>query len=151
HAVVDAGLKLRTFFVVVPRHHLDAERLGRGGVVLAYLGHALQEGLPALLRDQTVGAPKRQRIVEALVGGTDGILGWKRKRGGVIVIDVAEPGSRGLNPGVPAIALRIVETDRVAEDEQRIPRDRRANAVPIDGVSLMPEEEEHRAAVVAQV
>ena len=70
-AIADAGLDFSSLFVVIPRDELQVGQLLSGIVECVDLGERLQPGLTALLTHHAVGSPRRESIVETLIGGAN--------------------------------------------------------------------------------
>src|SRR5207302_10710456 len=66
-AVIDAGLDLGAFLIIVPGDELKSIKLIVGVEILAFFLHGGQPSLGALLIHNAVGAPGSQSIVEAFV------------------------------------------------------------------------------------
>ena len=145
-AIINSTFNLTAFFVIVPGNNLNSQHLPRAGIVLAGFSQALKPGLSALLPHDAIGAPGRQGIVEAFVCRFHGVRRQQRDCRLIEVIEIAQ-GRRvsgadgfGRDPGKCSVALGIVESARIAENEHGISGSGGAHAVPVNDVRLMAEE-----------
>lgn len=117
-AIVDARFHFGGFFIVVPGYELQVGQLLAGIVEAVKFAERLQPGLPTLLDHDTVGSPRRKRIVESFIGRSHRRLVVESHARVVEAVEIAHPiiGRRRHDPGVAAIAKRMAEAIVVLEN-----------------------------------
>jgi hypothetical protein len=109
--IVDARFQFGGFFIVVPGYELQVRQLLAGIVEAVKFAERLQPGLPTLLAHNTVGSPRRKRIVESFICRSHRLLILETHARVVEVVEIAHPiiGRRRHDPGVTAIAESVGE------------------------------------------
>lgn len=135
-AVIDSGLDLRSFLVIVPCNQLDRVQLIARVVITVRLIESLQPGLAALLAHDAVLSPRRQGIVEAFIARANGIVLGRGQATLVKLVQVghAEVGDIHDHPGVAASTHRVGEAARVLKYEVRVGAGCRRHGIPVDRV-----------------
>ncbi len=134
--VVDAGLDLRSLFVIVPGNKLQVGQLLARVIKTIDLAKCLKPGLAALLAHNAVASPGGQSVVKSFVGCTERVLARERHAGVVEAGEIAQSviAEQRLNPRVAAAAERVAETAVVLKDEYRLRAQRSIHTVPVDRI-----------------
>ena len=134
-AVVDPGLDLGSFFVVIPRHQLHTTKLVGGVVEAVDFVKGLQPGVAALLGDNAILSPRRQSVVETFIGRSDSLFLWRSQAPLVEFRQVAHPEIGTDNyPRIAAPTHGVRETTTVLKNEVRVSAGGRFHRIPVDGV-----------------
>lgn len=118
-AIADAGLNLSAFLVVVPSHELQQRELLTGVVEAIDLRKCLEPSLSTLLPHDALRSPRGERIVEALVRGSERFFGLVGQSCVVKACQIAHAviGGGRHDPRIAAIGQRVSKTIVVLEDE----------------------------------
>ena len=138
-AIINSGLNLRSFFVVVPSHELQCGQLFPRVVEVVDFRKCLQPGLAALLSHDPARTPGRQGIVESFVGSTHGLFFRVRHSGVIEARQIALPvivGGRH-HPGIAAVAERVTESAAILKKEHRLGGQRGVHSGPIHGIGIV--------------
>jgi phage head maturation protease len=123
-AIINSGLNLRGFFVVVPSHELHCGQLFSRVVEVVDFRKCLQPGLAALLPHDPARTPGRQRIVETFVGSTHGLFFRVRHSRVIEACQIALAiivGGRH-HPGIAAVTEHVSESAVILKKVQRLSR-----------------------------
>lgn len=134
-AVVDPRFDLRCLFIIVPGHQLKIRERFARIVKIVDFGKCLQPGLPALLRHYAVRSPGSVLVVEAFVGGSDGL---NVRVGHSCLIEARQVrqtvvGSGWHDPGITAVRQVSRKSVIVLEDQHRLRAHLRERGVPVYG------------------
>jgi hypothetical protein len=153
-AVINAGFDFAPLFIVVPGHKLNGIERMTGVVKAVDGGKGAQPGLAALLLHESLFPPTGKPIIEALVGGADGLQVGMGLADSVEILQIADAKilGRRFHPGIAAGAQRVLESAFILENEHGIGRDGIFGRVPVNfEIQVHVEIAQHRAAINPQV
>ena len=133
-AIVDARFNLRSFLVVIPRHQLQRRQLLARAVEAVELGKCLQPGLAALLSHDAVRSPRRQGVIETLIGRSNRMFLRVRHARVIEAGEIAHPIIAGgwHHPGVTSVRKRLSESVVVLKNIDGMRAQRGVRRIPVD-------------------